>query len=165
METNMMGPWIMTPITITSASATSSTAAFSLPNDAADACFVCTVSTLTGTTVKLDLAFQTSPDGGTTYFTVARFAQITTATGTNYRLIIPFTPSGQNTGTTATNANSGNAGISILTTATNVALSAGCPIVPQYLKFNYILTATTPVFTGKIYGWGNRYGRGAMAAC
>lgn len=154
-----LGTWIMPSITVTTATATSTTSAFTIPNDVIDACFVYKgSSTFSGTTLKLDLSLETSPDGGTTYFTVGRFLQISAASVTN-RLVLSFNAGAGNTASTTTNAGGGNNSV-ITATQTNLSLCSGCPIVyGPYNRFRYILTATTPSVTFSIYGWGNRMGR------
>lgn len=41
----------------------------------------------TGTSPTLDIGIQVSPDGGTTFYTVGRFAQVTTAAVKSYKMI------------------------------------------------------------------------------
>lgn len=161
MEPLLSGSWIMPSITVTAATATSTTTATAWPTDLLDAALVVKVSsTFSGTTPKLDLSLETSPDGGTTYFTVARFLQITAASVAN-RLVISFNAQGGNTASTTTNAGGGNNAV-ITATQANLSLCSGCPIVHAYMRFRYLITATTPSMTFTIYGWGNRLGRGLV---
>lgn len=62
----------------TATTATVTGASFALPIADSYTAIV-DVATVTGTTPTLDIAFQHSPDGGTSWYTFAKFAQITAA--------------------------------------------------------------------------------------
>ena len=158
MSATFQGSWSMAPIVTTALAASGVSATFALPNDALDGCFVASVSaTFSGTTPKLDISLETSPDGGTTFFCVGRFLQITAASVIN-RLVMSFNASGQNTASVTTGANGGNNAV-ITGSQTNLSLCSGCPIVPAKMRFRFTVTATTPSLTFTMYGWGNRLGR------
>lgn len=150
--------WIMPKVTLAAVTASGTTTATAWPEDLLDICLTVTTGTWTGTTPKMDLSLETSPDNGTTYFTVGRFLQLT-ATGVTNRLVLAFNAGNGNTASTTTNAGGGNNAV-ITSTQTNLSLCSGCPIVPAFMRFRYVLTATTPVLTATIWGWGNRLGKG-----
>src|SRR5215475_9473584 len=56
--------------------------------------FIADVGTVTGTSPTIDIAIQTSPDGGTTWYDVWRFAQITAAS-TRRLLVQPMLGRGE----------------------------------------------------------------------
>jgi len=90
--------------------------AFTLP--AADSyAFILDVGTVTGTSPTFDVELEHSPDGGTTWYAFARFAQVS-ATGQR-RIVIQPTQGRGEAGTEA----------AITTHGTNSALNANCPIM------------------------------------
>lgn len=142
-------PDVISAVTATASSANSS--AFAIPRNTQVAMFLFDVTTGSGTTPTLDIAIQTSPDEGSTYYNVFRAIQIT-AVSIN-RLICDFSSFGGNTATTATNAGGGNA--AAITLATSGALTAGAPIIPEYMRIRYVIGGTNPSFaftTDVIYG-------------
>lgn len=128
-------------ITSAAIAATTNTT-FTLPRDTTCAVFFFQTSSSSGTSPTLDLNIQTSPDGGTTYFTVQRCAQLTG--DTIVRLILnPYGGAG-NTATTVTNAGGGNyAAIA----TTGGALSTGCPVDFDYMRISAVVGGTNPSFT------------------
>lgn len=126
---------LLSGVTVTAASTST---AFSVP--IADCwSFYLNVTAASGTGPTLDVSFQTSVDGGTTYINVPwRFAQIST-TATNVMTVRNGFAIGQVGVETATSAGTGG------------TLQSPCVVDPSFLKLNYVLGATTPSFTLSLY--------------
>lgn len=67
----------------------SNSGAIDFPADVDGGVFILEHGTGTGTTPTLDVSIQVSPDEGTTWFSMFRFAQVTTTAGTR-RIITSF---------------------------------------------------------------------------
>lgn len=152
---------------LTSAARTSSSSiAFTLPGNALDACFVLDVTAgATGTSPTLTVSIDTSPDLGTTFYSCFKFPQIT-ITKSIYRLVTSFNGSGQATDATATNVDGGNQqaitdNLSSRTLLT-VAVSTGCPIIPDYMRLSWYISGSAPTFTFLAWVWGNTTARGLV---
>jgi hypothetical protein len=92
--------------------------AFALPN-ADSYAFILDVGTVTGTSPTFDIELEMSPDGGTTYYAWARFAQVT-ATGQRRLVIQPIQGRGE----------AGSEGA--ITTHGTGALNANAPMVTNF---------------------------------
>lgn len=108
-------------VNVTTATTTSGVlgAAFALPN-ADSYAFILDVGTITGTSPTFDVELEMSPDGGTTYYAWARFAQVTAAAVR--RLVIQPIQGRGEAGSEA----------AITTHGTNSALSANAPMVTNF---------------------------------
>ena len=99
-----------------------------------------------GTSPTLDVALQITPDGGTTFFSIMRFAQITVA-ATRQLEFSTFRHAGQAASEAAV-ADTGGA------LAVNGILS-------KQVRFRWTIAATTPSFTFAIYLVGGQAGSGS----
>jgi hypothetical protein len=70
----------------TSTAVTGNSGTLDMPQAAAYM-FILDIAAGTGTTPTVDIAIQVSPDDGTTWYTTARFAQITTAATKSYKMV------------------------------------------------------------------------------
>lgn len=101
------------------------------------------VQGVSGTTPTLQVIVSTSFDGGTTYNEILSFANLTTSGQGRQMLIRPYLGIGD----VATVA-----ACSLLGTANLAAgdLVNNGPIVPQFVKINWVLTGTSPSFAFQI---------------
>jgi len=123
----------------TALGATVSTAAIQLPR-ADSYCFILDINASpTGTTEKLDLAIQSSLDGGTTYQDWWRFTQVTTAAVTHCLTVQP----GQGHGEAGT--------IAVVTTgATNAAISSNKSFANP-CRLTFTISGTLPVYSVAVW--------------
>lgn len=98
--------------------------------------FVIVVSAASGTTPTLDVAYQVTPDGGTTWFTALRHAQITAAS-TRRLQVLPSLGKGE-AGTEGALANTGG------------ALNANT-ILTRKMRTVWTIAGTNPSFTATQY--------------
>lgn len=147
---NNLIPWTRTLVTSTTAAATGNSGAIDFPDDLHSAAFIFDVTAASGTSPTLDFAIQVTPDDGTTFYTAFRPAQIVAAA--IHRLVACFFGGSGNTGTTGTNASSGNA---IVIANTGGALSAGSPISKK-IRVLWTIGGTNPSFTFAVHVIGRR---------
>jgi hypothetical protein len=95
--------------------------------------FICDATYTSGTSATLDVNYQHSPDGGTTWYTFARHAQITTASVVRRLIIQPSMGRGE----------AGSEG-SIGTTG---ALNANCPIKMDKFRISFDSGGTNPTYS------------------
>lgn len=121
--------------------ATANSGAVDWPSDIDSAVIVLDVTAVTGTSPTMDVAIQCSPDDGTTFYTVARFAQ-NTGTVTLAKTFLTH----QGDGTAA----------AVLTVAdTGGVLESNIPFTNQ-IRFLYTIGGTNPSFTFVVWAWGER---------
>ena len=111
------------------------------PQDIVDGILFADVAAGTGTSPTLNLQLQTSADGGTTWYTVAQFAQITT-TANKRKLSLRFSISPDATAATATNADGGN---EARIDAQAVAICNGI-VVSKDVRISAVVGGTNPSF-------------------
>lgn len=99
--------------------------------------FILDCTAASGTSPTLDVALQVTPDFGTTYYSVLRFAQLTT-TGKRYLRIQPGMGRGE-AGTEGAIADTGGA------LSSNVTLT-------RKFRVLYTIGGTNPSFTFVVYG-------------
>jgi len=126
-----------TLVTVTSTSTTSTSANFTIP--VADAyTFIMNVTTATAGT--MDVVFQTSVDGGTTYVNIPwRFAQVATTTGA----LVLNVRSGIGNGYDVTTPT----GNGTLIADTGGALSLSAVVDPLFMKVKYTIGTGPDAFT------------------
>lgn len=95
--------------------------------------FIQDVTAAAGTTETLDTAIQITPDGGTTWYSVLRFAQVTTSANQQRITIQPLQGRGE-AGSTAVLADTGG------------AANANQPL-SVLIRFKYTITGTAPSYT------------------
>ena len=95
------------------------------------------VGTVSGSTPTMDVAVQTSPDGGTTYLTVQRFTQVTT---TGAAETITFKPY----------LGVGDAATAIVSAATGGQLK-GNVVCAKDMRILYTIAGTTPSLAAKVF--------------
>jgi hypothetical protein len=136
-------PLIKQLVAVASTSTTATSAAFSIP--VADA-YTFYMNVTTATAGTLDVVFQTSVDGGTTYVNVPwRFQQVTTTTG----CLVLNVRSGVGPGVDATTA-TGNA---TLIAATGGALALQAVVDPRFMKITYTIGTGPDAFTLYVAAW------------
>lgn len=79
MSQNILQPYATTLVSSAARTTTSNSGNIEFPVDAEDISFILSSAAGTGTSPTLDVAIQVTPDNGTTYFTVERFAQVTSS--------------------------------------------------------------------------------------
>jgi len=104
------------------------------------------VTAASGTSPTLDVALQVTPDGGTTFFTVQRFAQATAVTARQLEF--------------STFRHAGQAASEAIVADTGGALAVN-GILSKIVRFRWTITATTPSFTFAIYLVGGQAGSGS----
>lgn len=146
MAQSLFYPATKTLVTVASTSTTATSSAFTLP--LCDAyTFYLNVTTATGGT--MDVVFQTSVDGGTTYVNVPwRFAQVATTTG----VLVLNAVSGLGPGIDTT----APTGTGTLIADTGGALSLRAVIDPRFMKVKYTIATGPDAFT--LYMIGNPRG-------
>lgn len=100
--------------------------------------FILNVSAITGTSPTLDCAIQITVDGGTTWFTWHRFAQVTANTAMTRRLIVqPMQGRGE----------VGSEGV--ITAGGTGAINANVPFpgALNQIRFQYTIGGTSPNYT------------------
>lgn len=133
MSENLL-PAIAKPVlTLATVTATASSSAITLP--LADSySFIMEVSgTISGTTETLDMAIQTSPDGGTTYYDHWRFAQVTTAAITQCLTVQPIQGRGE-------------AGSNVTVTAAGTGAITNNKPFANPIRFTYTISGTSPSY-------------------
>jgi hypothetical protein len=132
MPASLTGPRILNPLSATAAT-TATITGNSFQLQVADAYnFILDVGAATGTTPTLDVAFQHSPNNGVTWYTFAKFAQVTAA---GQRSLV-FTPQ--------VSVNQAASEGAIITTGAAVALNA--PVVYSNVRILATVGGTTPSF-------------------
>jgi hypothetical protein len=134
MPSLMVNPRVFIPTGFPASSATTATitgASFVLPIADSYTAIV-DVGTATGTSPTLDVAFQHSPDNGTSWYTFAKFAQIT---ATGQRQLV-FTPQ------VAVNQAASEGAIA----NTGAAVALNTPIVYSAVRVLATVGGTTPSF-------------------
>ena len=101
------------------------------------------VQTVSGTSPTLQVIASTSFDGGTTYNEILSFANLTTSGQGRQMLIRPYLGIGD-VATTAASALLGTANL-----AAGDLVNNG-PIVPQFIKINWVIAGTSPSFAFQI---------------
>ena len=123
--------------------ATGNGSAFTLPLLDSYA-FILDVTSAAGTTEKLDLAIQFTPDGGTTWYDWWRFAQVTTSAVTQCLVVQPMLGHGE-AGTVATTT----------TGATNASISSNKSFPglggTNTCRIAFVISGTLPVYTFKLW--------------
>ena len=137
---NELMPRIQTPlVTVATATATATSAAFSIPVAADTWCFYLNVTAASGTTETLDIVFQTSVDGGTTYVNIPwRFSQVTTSTTSKVLTVRQGFSIGQ-------------VGWESITAGTGGTLKKPCVVDPEHMKITYTIAGTNPSYDFKLY--------------
>lgn len=140
-----------TLVTVASTAVTATSSNFTIP--LADSySFFLNVTTATAGT--MDVVFQTSVDGGTTYVNIPwRFAQVATTTGS----LCLNVESGQGSGLDPTATTTGN-GTLIADTGGALALSAA--INPLFMKVKYTIGTGPDAFTLYMIAWPRGSARG-----
>lgn len=99
-----------------------------------------------GTSPTLDVALQITPDGGTTFFSIQRFAQVTAVATRQLEF--------------STTRHAGQAASEAAVADTGGALAVN-GILSKIVRFRWTITATTPSFTFVIYLVGRQAGSGS----
>jgi hypothetical protein len=120
--------------------------ALELVNGLHSGVFILVASAVTGTSPTLDLGIQVSPDNGTTFFTMFRFAQITSAV--TRRLAVKFVV-----------ADAGSEALIDSADPTGGALSVGVPIT-KWIAIRWNIGGTNPSFTFRVHFYGIPLSRG-----
>lgn len=130
MPASTVGPRVLNPLSASSATtATVTGSQFAIP--IADSYeFIADVGAMTGTSPTLDIAFQHSPNGGTNWYTFAKFAQMTAA---GQRSLI-FSP----------NVSLAQAASEQAIVNTGSAVSINGPVVFNYVRILATVGGTTP---------------------
>lgn len=132
--------------TATTATANSGTIS-DFPNDQDGGVFILEHGTGTGTSPTLDVSIQVTPDDGTTWFSMFRFAQVTTTAGTR-RIITSFRRVAE-------------AGAEAAVGATGGALATNCPISKK-IRVLATIGGTSPSYaTIKVWFIGAKSSLGA----
>lgn len=143
MSLNLVAPISKTLLTVASTSTTATSAAFAIP--IADS-YTFYMNVTTATAGTMDVVFQTSTDGGTTYVNIPwRFAQVATTTGSLALNVV----SGLGNGMDATTP-TGN-GTLIADTGGALALSA--VVNPSFMKVKYTIGTGPDAFTLYVIAW------------
>ena len=95
------------------------------------------VGTASGSTPTLDVAVQTSPDGGTTWLTTQRFVQVTASTKGETITFKPY-------------LGVGDAATSIVSAATGGTLKGNC-VMAKDCRIYYTISGTSPSFATKVF--------------
>jgi hypothetical protein len=127
-------PQAKTLVTASAAAATSHSDFTLQPCDSFSLILSCTAAA--GTSPTLDVALQTSPDGGTTYVTAARFTQLTAA-GAETISLKPYLGVGDAATSLVSAATGGSA-------KANMVLAKDCRIL-------YTIGGTSPALTFKVF--------------
>ena len=114
------------------------TAGFNLPLCDSYA-FILDIASAGGTTEKLDLAIQTSLDGGTTFQDWWRFTQVTTSAVTHCLVVQPMNGHGE-AGTIAV----------VTTGATNAAISSNKSFANP-CRLSFTISGTLPTYSVKVW--------------
>jgi len=131
----------------TATTATINSGALEMPTDLDGGVFILEHGTGTGTSPTLDVAIQVSPDEGTTWFTMFRFAQATTTAGTR-RIIASFRRVAE-------------AGAESAVADTGGALASNCPI-SRNIRILFTIGGTSPSYASlKVHFIGARSAMGA----
>lgn len=133
MSENLQPAYSKLLLSLTTVIATGSSAAITLP--IADSySFIMEVSgSISGTTETLDMAIQTSPDGGTTYYDWWRFAQVTTAAATRCLTVQPMQGRGE-------------AGSEAAITAAGTGQISSNKPFSNPIKLTYTISGTSPSY-------------------
>lgn len=135
MQSTLLRPGANRLVASTTAASTSNSGALDLPiADTYDFIIECTAAS--GTTPTLDVAIQSSVDGGTTFYTMYRFAQITTTA--KRRLNVQGMMGRGEAGTEASIADTGG------------ALNANA-ILTRKIRIVWTIGGTNPSFTFVVY--------------
>ena len=127
---------VFSKFVVASAAQTSTTTTASITLPLADSyTFIQDVTAASGTSPTLDTALQISPDGGTTFYSVMRFAQVTT---TNQQRITFQPIQGR-----------GEASSQAALADTGGQVTANQPI-STIIKFKFTIGGTSPSFTVQI---------------
>lgn len=138
-------PWHSTLHASAARTADGQTTAVEAPLDLRSLTVYVNTSAASGTSPTMDLNVETSYDGGTTYWTIGRFAQITT-TGKR-RLTIPL-------------INDLGGEVAIGTTGGSLAADA---VLGRHLRLNYDIGGTSPSFTFVAVAVGDPVGRASTS--
>lgn len=131
----LQNPIIQNVLNVASTSTTATSAFFSIPK-ADSYTFYLNVTTATAGT--LDVVFQTSVDGGTTYVNIPwRFAQATTTTGTLQLVVKSGLGQSEPAGATGTGT---------LVAATGGGLNLPAVVDPRFMKITYTIGTGPYVF-------------------
>lgn len=126
---------------------------FSLPECACYS-FLLVAPTVSGTTPTLDVSIASSPDGGTTYFEILQFDQITT-TQAKRITFQPFLGAGES----ASKGAVGVVGTIDLATGTGVANNQ--PFDPRYVKVRWQITGTITTLNASLFMIATPMGQGS----
>lgn len=149
MPRSMQKPIVKTLIASAAVTSTAQSAAFSI--GMADCyTFILNTTAASGTTPTMDVVYQTSLDGGTTYVNIPwRHTQITAA-GVNYLNV-------------RLGMGIGEVGTEGATADTGGTLVKGTVVDPNFMKIKYTIGATTPSFTFSLTVFMLPAGSGAAA--
>lgn len=139
MPANLLKPIAKTLVASGLVSATGNSAAITLPLAESYMFILDCTAINTGTT--MDVALQTSLDGGTSYYGVAKFAQITTVAIATRLAMQPVLARGEA-------ASSGNVGNSITEMTAGAAIIGNLPLT-QDIRFRWIIVGTSYTFSIK----------------
>lgn len=145
---NLQHPYVATLWSKTTATtATANSGAIDFPADLDGGVFILEHGTGTGTTPTLDVAIQVTTDDGTTWFSMYRFAQVTTTAGTR-RIIASFRRVAE-------------AAAEAVVADTGGALAANCPISKK-IRILATIGGTSPSYASiKVHFVGARSALGA----
>lgn len=130
-------------ITAVSAAAATASATFSLPIADSYYLFIA-VSAATGTSPTMDVCYETSVDGGTTYIDLPlRHAQITASSSTDGGNGICF----------RNGLGQSEVAVDQVTARTGGTLAKACCFDPAHMKVTYTIGGTSPAFTFKLWGF------------
>lgn len=133
-------PYVKLVQAATTAAATAAGTTRDFPDDLAGGAFYVICSAASGTTPTFDMAFQTSPDGGTTWMVFGKMAQ-RSAAGT-WRWKVSFKPVNE-------------AGAESVMALTGSAVVVNAPIA-KHIRCYYTIGGTNPSFTFTVWFIGYR---------
>ena len=118
----------------TALTATAAGAAFTLPYTDFDSLVLSlNVTAASGTTPTMDMYLQTTTDGGTTWFDVVHFAQVTAALTNPSFAVVPAGDAARYVGAVGSK--------------TIAASTMGLPLLSNTMRIAYTIAGTTPSFT------------------
>lgn len=145
MPAGLINPMPLGALATVSAAAATASKKFALPVADSYYLFVL-VTTATGTSPTMDVCYETSVDGGTTYIDLPlRHAQITSAGSS--------TDAGNGICFRNGLGSSGDLVVDNVTARSGGTLAKACGFDPRYMQITYTIGGTNPAFTFKLYGF------------
>lgn len=140
MGRSVLHPYVLNMSPSAALTATANGTTYDFPTDIEGGAFWVKCSAASGTSPTLDVSFETSPDGGTTWFIIGKMAQRSAAG--QWRWKVSFKPVNE-------------AGAESVMAATGSAVVLNTPI-GKHLRAVYTIGGTNPSFTLSVYFIGYR---------